>query len=245
MDNSDTNCFCGNETFVASVYGCLSAWGSDNSEIQQAVSYLVGICAPQIPSNPGIITNCPKSIPIAPTSPPATSIAVAPSVDVTTVIVDTTVTTCPVGATITTANATTVLQSPHVSTAYSTRTITTCTACGKAGPTAPAAPVQPYSVITIPGLSTTCTVPVVTFVTTTAAGGSSQVILAPTGSAGSGVITGGVYSWPTSTGLATATMSNNHTTTAAPQPFLGAAPKTSSTWIAGSLLAFVGIVFTL
>jgi hypothetical protein len=222
----------------------LSSWGSDDSELQESISYLVGLCAPQIPSNPGIITNCPKSIPIKPTAP-ATSIAsAAPSVDITTVVVDTTVTTCPVGATITSANVTSVLQSPHVSTAYSTRTITTCTACNKAGPTAPAAPAQPYSVITIPGLSTTCTVPIVTFVTNSAAGGASQVILAPTGSAGSGVITGS-YSWPTQTGVATSAVVGGNYTTPTPQPFLGAAPKTSSSWIAGSFFVFVGMVFAL
>jgi len=237
-DNTDCSCYCKDDTFISSVYGCLSAWGLDNTELQAAISYLVGVCAEFIPSNPGIITNCPSSIPIAPTSPPPTSVS-GPTVSVTTAIVDTTITTCPVGATVTSANRTTVLQSAIVSTAYVTRTILTCDKCGAAPPTAP------LTTITIPALSTTCTVPRVTFATTTAAGGSTAVILAPTGSPGSGTVTAGVYNQPGPTGLKTSAGYNNVTATPGPQQFQGAASKLSSSWIAGTIFTLICLVFAL
>lgn len=237
-DNTDSSCYCKDDNFVASVYGCLSAWGMDDSELQGAISYLVGVCAAFIPSNPGIITNCPTSIPIAPTSPPPTTPS-GPTVSVTTATVDTTITTCPVGATITSGNSTTVLQSAIVSTAYVTRTIITCNKCGAAAPTAP------LTTITIPSLSTTCTVPKVTFATTTGAGGSTAVILAPTGSPGSGTVTGGVYNQPGPTGMKTSPGSGNVTATSSPQQFQGAASNVSSSWITGTLVTLICLVFAL
>ena len=57
-DNADSDCFCGNEAFIKNVMDCISAWGSE-SETQAAASYLMGLCAAHVPSNPAIITACP------------------------------------------------------------------------------------------------------------------------------------------------------------------------------------------
>ncbi|KAF2115688.1 hypothetical protein BDV96DRAFT_574307 [Lophiotrema nucula] len=76
-DNTDVNCYCKNPDFTKSVIECVKAWATD-AETQQALSYLVGICASYVPQNPGIITNCPSTIPLGPTytPPPAASSSV-------------------------------------------------------------------------------------------------------------------------------------------------------------------------
>jgi hypothetical protein len=73
---------------------CVAAHGSEEQK-QEAVKYFVGICANDVPSNPGIITNLPTYIPINPTIPAtettvtvtAITTAPAPSYPVTTVSV--------------------------------------------------------------------------------------------------------------------------------------------------------------
>lgn len=75
-DNSDHNCFCGNEKFIKNVMACLSAWSISDSDIQAAASYLMGICAAHVPNNPAIITACPPGVtpgpsPAAPTPVPS------------------------------------------------------------------------------------------------------------------------------------------------------------------------------
>lgn len=67
-DNTDANCYCSNPDFTKSVIDCVAAWATD-AETQQALQYLIGICAPHIPENPGIITDCPSYIPLNPTPP--------------------------------------------------------------------------------------------------------------------------------------------------------------------------------
>jgi len=238
-DNTDSTCYCKDEKLVLSVYQCLSAWGGDDSEIQAAITYLVGVCAPFIPSNPGIITNCPSSIQLKPTST-SSSVPTNIPIPVTTVVVEQTVTTCPVGATVTSGNATTILQTPSVSTNYITRTVTTCDQCdSKPGSQTAAAPAQPYVTIAIPALSTTAIVPQVGFTTNTAAGGSAAVVLAPTGSSGGNTITGALLSQPTPS---TYISGNTSVTTAGPEQFQGAATKISSTWIMGIFVTLAAIV---
>ena len=61
-NNTDHNCFCGNKQLITNVMECLTAWSASKSEIQAAVSYLMGICAAHIPKNPAIITACPSGI---------------------------------------------------------------------------------------------------------------------------------------------------------------------------------------
>ncbi|KAL8732851.1 MAG: hypothetical protein Q9166_002452 [cf. Caloplaca sp. 2 TL-2023] len=57
------------------VQECVSAWAANNNDVQGALSYLAGICAPHVTQNPGIITNVPKTITLVPTpaSPAQTS----------------------------------------------------------------------------------------------------------------------------------------------------------------------------
>ncbi|KAL8902702.1 MAG: hypothetical protein Q9207_004454 [Kuettlingeria erythrocarpa] len=69
-DNSDSNCYCQNADFTQSVQDCVSAWASSGTDVQGALSYLAGICAPHVSQNPGIITHVPKTITLVPT--PAT-----------------------------------------------------------------------------------------------------------------------------------------------------------------------------
>lgn len=99
-DNTDSECYCKIPDFTDNVLACVAARGTDEEQ-SQAVQFFLGICAPAIPQNPGLVTNCPTQIPInppAPTNPapptggapPATTTApgapaVPPSYPVTTV----------------------------------------------------------------------------------------------------------------------------------------------------------------
>ena len=79
-DNSDTDCFCKDSDFTKHVQECIGAWaGEKKDKLQGALSYLAGICAAHIPVNPGIVTNCPSGIVLAPPSP-AKSVSSAPPI---------------------------------------------------------------------------------------------------------------------------------------------------------------------
>ena len=67
--NDDKDCFCGNEEFINNVMGCISAWSQSESDTQAAASYLMGICAAHVPSNPAIITACPSTVTPVPSVP--------------------------------------------------------------------------------------------------------------------------------------------------------------------------------
>jgi hypothetical protein len=69
-DNTDSNCYCSNPDFTKNVIDCVSAWSTD-AQIKEALQYLIGICASYVPTNPGIITNCPSDINNPPTPPTA------------------------------------------------------------------------------------------------------------------------------------------------------------------------------
>ncbi|KAL8872722.1 MAG: hypothetical protein Q9174_001690 [Haloplaca sp. 1 TL-2023] len=82
-DNSDSDCYCQNTEFTEAVQQCVSSWASSNIDVQGALSYLAGICAPHVSQNPGIITNVPKTITLVPTpatvsSPPPADTASPP-----------------------------------------------------------------------------------------------------------------------------------------------------------------------
>jgi len=105
-DNADHTCYCKNTDFTANVMGCVVARGGSSAEQASALSYLAGICAPFIAQNPGLITNVPSSITLAPTAAPTgivtasvtnaaaavSSMAPAPTVPVTTITLHTVVT---------------------------------------------------------------------------------------------------------------------------------------------------------
>ncbi|QDS75372.1 hypothetical protein FKW77_002448 [Venturia effusa] len=158
-DNSDHQCYCAKADFTKNVIQCITAHGADDSEVQKALTYLIGICAAQIPKNPGLITNCPSSIPltaagIPPASTPVSPVQPAPNASTTTEVIVTSYSSCSVGQTITAAGTTTVLQQPSISTITMTSTSTIpCSQCAAASTptlpvTQPAAEV-PMTTITI------------------------------------------------------------------------------------------------
>ncbi|KAK6005706.1 hypothetical protein QM012_007348 [Aureobasidium pullulans] len=131
-NNAHADCYCKDEAFINSVYQCIDAYGGSDENVSQAMSYMVGICAKAIPSNPAIVTAVPSSIDIQPSSStvnaatgsltsavpigssevPASS--ATDSIVYVTDVVKSTLTTCPVGQTITSAGSTTVLTAPTV-----------------------------------------------------------------------------------------------------------------------------------
>jgi hypothetical protein len=140
-NNADSDCYCKDEDFINSVYQCIDAYGGSDESVSQAMSYMVGICAKAIPSNPAIITAVPSTIDIQPSSSAVNAVtgsslssAVPESSDVpagsvtstvptssatdsivyVTDVVKSTLTTCPIGHTIVTAGSTTVLTAPSV-----------------------------------------------------------------------------------------------------------------------------------
>ncbi|KAH0285402.1 hypothetical protein KCU62_g7566, partial [Aureobasidium sp. EXF-3399] len=141
-DNTDADCYCKDEDYINSVYQCIDAYGGSDENVSQAMSYMIGICAKAIPSNPAIITAVPSSIDIQPTSStvnavtgssPSSAVPVGSSdvpagslttevptssatdsIVYVTDVVKSTLTTCPVGHTISTAGTTTVLTAPSV-----------------------------------------------------------------------------------------------------------------------------------
>jgi len=70
-NNAASDCYCKDSGFTKSVQDCVSSWAANAMEVQAALSYLAGICAPHVSQNPGIITNVPKTITLVPT--PATT----------------------------------------------------------------------------------------------------------------------------------------------------------------------------
>ncbi|KAF2665203.1 hypothetical protein BT63DRAFT_459825 [Microthyrium microscopicum] len=156
-DISNPDCFCKDTELISSVYQCLSAWGQSQSEIQAAVSYLVGICAAFIPSNPGIITNCPSSVTIAPTvTATAGPTGGVPAVGVTTVSIDQTIT-VPCTYTTGTSAGQTIPSSFHTTSIQTTVVVpqvgfTSAVVGGSSvvgivpGPNAPAATAPPYPI---------------------------------------------------------------------------------------------------
>ncbi|KAF2644606.1 hypothetical protein P280DRAFT_487174 [Massarina eburnea CBS 473.64] len=76
-DNTDNACYCKIPDFTKNVIDCVASY-STAEEAQKALQYFIGICAADIPTNPGIISDCPSNIPINPTtSAPAPSTAAA------------------------------------------------------------------------------------------------------------------------------------------------------------------------
>ncbi|KAF2748068.1 hypothetical protein M011DRAFT_493955 [Sporormia fimetaria CBS 119925] len=79
-DNTDSDCYCKNPEFTKSVIECVAAWSTDD-ETQQALQYLLGICASHVPENPGLITDCPTNVPINPTPPPEAPVGPSTTAD--------------------------------------------------------------------------------------------------------------------------------------------------------------------
>jgi hypothetical protein len=150
-DNTDSDCYCKNPDFTKSVIECVAAWSTDK-ETQDALQYLIGICASYVPENPGLITDCPSNIPINPTSPPTETPepttappeqSPPPAVPVTTITYDTTIT-VPCGcaeSTSTVSTISTYVTVPQVT--FSSETYTQ--------PSVSGVPVSEPPVVLVPG----------------------------------------------------------------------------------------------
>ncbi|KAI5867831.1 hypothetical protein GGS23DRAFT_199925 [Durotheca rogersii] len=84
-DNTDSACYCPDTTFVKNIFTCLYAHGETDQVISEAISYFQGICAPFVPTNPGIATGAETITTVltaTPTAPPAsvTTIEIATTV---------------------------------------------------------------------------------------------------------------------------------------------------------------------
>ncbi|KAK7923054.1 adhesin protein Mad1 [Apiospora marii] len=55
-DNTDAACYCPDSKFTKAIYECMAAHGDSQETIADAIEYFKGICAPFIPTNPGIAT---------------------------------------------------------------------------------------------------------------------------------------------------------------------------------------------
>lgn len=157
-DNSDSNCFCGNEKLIKQVMSCLSAWSPSPQDTQAAASFLMGLCADHVPQNPAIITACPPGVTAGPTPPAGGTVSAQGTPPCTTITYSSTVTipatystgvsagfTCS-GSSITTHLVTTVTV-PRVSFTTSTVTVAGQTTCsvglGGWGPSSAAASTTP------------------------------------------------------------------------------------------------------
>ncbi|KAI0399091.1 hypothetical protein F4802DRAFT_591017 [Xylaria palmicola] len=74
-DNTESSCYCPDNDFVNNVFTCLYAHGESDEVISEAVSYFQGICAPFVPSNPGIATGAETITSVLTVTPTATPIA--------------------------------------------------------------------------------------------------------------------------------------------------------------------------
>jgi hypothetical protein len=211
----------------------VAAWSTDE-ETQEALQYLLGICASHVPENPGLITDCPTYIPLNPTTPPA-----PPAPPVT-----------PSGSSPPSAPPVVTTPAPESSAAY-TPPVTTITY--QTTVTTPCSCAESTSVVET--IQTTITVPQVIFVTQTpaqppppgAAPSEPPVVLVPPGtpppvSAGTTLPpypTGGV---PTS--LGTVTIPSASASFSAPPQFTGAASPVRRNFapaFLGAALAFFAL----
>lgn len=98
--NSDVDCFCPKQDFTKDVFECLAAHGATQEEIDSAVEFLQGLCAPFVPVNPGLIVDIPER-------PEEAPVQTKPAGPVTTIIVDTIITVpcTPEAGTITTSSS--------------------------------------------------------------------------------------------------------------------------------------------
>ncbi|KAI1323983.1 hypothetical protein F5Y16DRAFT_327103 [Xylariaceae sp. FL0255] len=55
-DNTEASCYCPDSSYISNVYECLYAHGESDEIISEAISYIQGLCAPYVSSNPGIAT---------------------------------------------------------------------------------------------------------------------------------------------------------------------------------------------
>ncbi|KAI1141059.1 hypothetical protein F5Y05DRAFT_298099 [Hypoxylon sp. FL0543] len=85
-DNTDSACYCPDANFTQNIFNCLYAYGESDEVISEAISYFQGICAPFVPSNPGIATGA-ETITTILTATPTTIPAAVTTIEVATTVV--------------------------------------------------------------------------------------------------------------------------------------------------------------
>ncbi|KAI1771694.1 hypothetical protein F4818DRAFT_428747 [Hypoxylon cercidicola] len=85
-DNTDSACYCPDANFTKNIFSCMYAHGESDEVISEAISYFQGICAPFVPSNPGIATGA-ETITTILTATPATYPAAVTTIEVATTVV--------------------------------------------------------------------------------------------------------------------------------------------------------------
>ncbi|XXH05745.1 hypothetical protein Hte_012181 [Hypoxylon texense] len=85
-DNTDSACYCPDAAFVKNIFTCLYAYGESDDVISEAISYFQGICAPYVPTNPGIATGA-ETITTILTATPITYPAAVTTIEVATTVV--------------------------------------------------------------------------------------------------------------------------------------------------------------
>ncbi|KAK0655911.1 hypothetical protein B0T16DRAFT_22166 [Cercophora newfieldiana] len=113
-DNSDHKCYCPDSIFVKNVMECIFAHGETETIISESIIFFQGICAPFVPSNPGIVTAVPTYVTV--TAPPTAVIPIftTVTVDATTVVPCTDDTGEIIPSSSTTSTITTTLTLPQV-----------------------------------------------------------------------------------------------------------------------------------
>ncbi|KAI2619659.1 hypothetical protein GGR54DRAFT_123313 [Hypoxylon sp. NC1633] len=86
-DNTDSACYCPDAAFVKNIFTCLYAHGESDSTVSEAIGYFQGICAPFVPTNPGIATGAETITTILTATPTAYPSAVTTIEVATTVVV--------------------------------------------------------------------------------------------------------------------------------------------------------------
>ncbi|KAF2733087.1 hypothetical protein EJ04DRAFT_524739 [Polyplosphaeria fusca] len=245
-DNTDVNCYCQNPDFTKSVIECVKAWASDE-ETQQALTYLVGICASYVPQNPGIITNCPSTVPLGPTyTPPPAPSASESSVPV-----------VPVPES--SAEASSIAVPPASETIVtSAAPLTSAPPAPPAGPSIPCTTITYETTVGTSTISTTVTVPQVVFTTEPPAppapgapapsSSEEPVALVPgTPPPAVAITTGAVPPYPVPSSLGTVTLpagTGASATQTGPAQFTGAASSVHVGYapaLAGAMLAFFAL----
>lgn len=89
-DNTDSNCYCPDKTFVDNVFDCLYSHGESDEDVSEAITYFQGICAGHAEQNPGIVTYPAVITTILTATPTAVPTAVYTTID----LVATTVVPC-------------------------------------------------------------------------------------------------------------------------------------------------------
>ncbi|QSZ37183.1 hypothetical protein DSL72_009277 [Monilinia vaccinii-corymbosi] len=146
--NTDSDCYCPNESFVSNVFECLSAYGASAPDIDDAQKYFQGICAPYVSTNPAIVTAAPPIYTPAAPSAAATSTSSAEGLAPTPVTTVTLVATIVVPCTESSGS----LAGSTIPSSSTTTTISTALVVPQVVfSTAPAAGSGPGSVALVPG----------------------------------------------------------------------------------------------